>query len=149
MKRLGISIISCVLLLALAGAARGQILKPIDTRQSAEVGQKNVNFGDVPLQLLKQPNRPLADSPLSKGNLQFQGVETQNLELQSLELNGVSTETLPQPAVKNERAPGTDSISDVTHKKVTDKSAPINDRQIRAFTPGGEEELKKQLNEPR
>ena len=30
----------------------------------------------------------------------------------------------------------------------TKQKAPINNRQIRPFTPGGEEELKKQLKDP-
>jgi hypothetical protein len=41
-------------------------------------------------------------------------------------------------------------LNEASNKSLNDakKKAPITERQIRPFTPNGEEELKKQLNEP-
>jgi hypothetical protein len=64
-------------------------------------------------------------------------------------MNSVSTTVLPKTNFTAKRA-AVDKSNDLAKKQVdqTKRVAPITDRQIRPFTPGGEEELKKQLNEP-
>jgi hypothetical protein len=138
----------CALLFSLP--VRAQIVKPIDRTKQADVNDKTLSFGDVPLNTLSQPTSDLSGSPLPKGELKFQDVGQKNADLKTLEMPTVSTPSLPRSNFTTRRA-AADVPSDETNKKQAEqarKKAQINERQIRPFTPAGEEELKRQLNEP-
>lgn len=145
-----------LLAVALAGflspQARAQVLKPIDRTKQAEVNDKTVSFGDVALDTVSQPTRDLPrESPLQQGDLKLQNVDLKDkdLSLKTLDMSTVSTPVLPKANVTAKRA-AVDKKNYENKKELdqTKQKAPITDRQIRPFTPGGEEELKKQLNGP-
>ncbi len=64
-------------------------------------------------------------------------------------MNAVSTPSLPQSNFTTKPA-AADVPSDKTGKQAEEakKKTPITERQIKPFTPAGEEELKHQLNDP-
>jgi hypothetical protein len=134
--------------------AHAQIVKPIDTTKQADVNGKTVNFSDLQFNTITQPTTALPSAPLSKGNLKFQDIYQKKTEFNTLEMSTISKPTLTQPTVAQvnftTRRADVDVSNDESRKQAdqTRKKAPINGRQIRAFTPPGEEELKHQLNEP-
>jgi hypothetical protein len=124
---------------------------PIDYTKQADVNKKNVMYGDLPFNTISQHTRELPNgSPIAKGDLKLSGVDLKDVDLKSVEMNSVSTPVLPKANFTAKRA-AADKPNDLTKKQVdqTKQVAPITDRQIRPFTPVGEEELKKQLNDPR
>ena len=130
----------------LALSAVGQVLRPVDPTKQADVGNKSVTFPNVDLNTVTQPQRALGQSSVSDKQLQFDQVRRKNVNLQTLEHGTVETKTLPQANFTAKRA----AVTDKTHATENVKlgKAPITDRQIKAFQPGGEEELKQQLREP-
>jgi len=122
---------------------------PIDRTKQADVNDKNVSFSDVPLGAISQPTRAEPRSPLTKGDLKLQGVDLNNVDLSTREMSTVSLSVLPKANFTAKHA-AADKLNDKTSKQVdhTTRKAPITDRQIRPFTDAGEEELKRQLNEP-
>jgi hypothetical protein len=143
-----------LLAVALAGflspLGRAQTISAIDYTKQADVNKKSVAYGDLPFNTISQPTRDLPNkSPIAKGDLKLSGMDLKDVELNTLEMNSISTSVLPKPNLAPKRAP-IDKSNDLDKKQVdqTKQVAPITDRQIRPFTPGGEEELKKQLNEP-
>jgi hypothetical protein len=144
-----------ILAVLLSTSVYGQIVKPIDPTKQADVGGKTVNFSDLQFDTLSQPANGLAGSSVSKGNIKFQDVDQRKADIhrQKMDFNTVDMSTVSEPTVP--RANFTARRADVDmssepRKQVeqTKKKAPINDRQIRPFTPSGEEDLKHQLNEP-
>jgi hypothetical protein len=124
-------------------------LTPIDRTKQADVSGKNVSYGDMPFDTISQPSRDVPRSPLTKGDLKLQGVDLNNMDLSTRDMSTVSLPVLPKANFTAKRAT-VDKQNDQTRKQVdhTTRKAPITDRQIRPFTPAGEEELKRQLNEP-
>jgi hypothetical protein len=147
--KFGLTLLAVILAATLSTRARAQIIKPLDRSKQADVNDKTLNFGDAPLGSLSQPMADLPGSPLSKGDLKLQDVDQKKTDFKSLELSTVSTTTLPKGNFTTRRAEA-DVPSDETKKQSdqTKKDAPINKRQIKPFTPAGEQELKHQLNEP-
>ncbi len=152
----GLTLLAVILAALLSTRAHAQIVKPIDTTKQADVN-KTVNFGDVQFDTLSQPTSVLpGSSPLSKGNLKFQDTDQKKVEFNGLEMSTISRPTLPMANFTAKRAAvdvprdETKKQADQTRKQAdqTKKQAQINGRQIRPFTPAGEEELKHQLNEP-
>ena len=133
-------------------AIDAQVFKPIDRTKQADVSDKTVNFADVPVDTVSPPARDLPrKSPLSKGDLKLQDadVTTKGVDLKSLEMPAVPTEVVPKANVTTKRATVDGKKYEIKKDlDQTSQKAPITDRQIRAFTPAGEEELKKQLNNP-
>ena len=157
MKLLNLSLLAVALTVLLSPLAHAQVLKPIDPTQKADIGDKSVNLSTVQFETLSQPTRDLPGSsrvlptaPLSKGNLSHPNVDTKNVDLESVEFSTISKPVLPQANFTAKRAAAGDKLSDESKKQLAhDKQkAPITERQIRPFTPGGMEELKKQLNTP-
>jgi hypothetical protein len=145
-----------LLALALAGIVsplvNAQVLKPIDINKQADVGGKNVSFSDLQFDSVSQPAHDLpGKSPLSKGNLKLQDADGNNhvVDLKMLDMPTVSTPVLQKTNFTAKRA-AVDKQSDLAEKQVsqTTQKASITNREIRAFAPSGEAELKKQLNEP-
>jgi hypothetical protein len=127
-----------------------QITKPLDYNKQADVSGKSVTFGDLHYGTISQPTRiGSTPSPLSKGDLQLQRMELNEVNLKSIEEPTVSQPVLPQANFTAKRAVA-DKVNDRATRQLdqTKQKAPITDRQIRPFTPAGEEELKKQLNSP-
>jgi|SRR5580693_516078 hypothetical protein len=147
--KFGLTLLAVIFAATLSTRARAQIIKPLDRSKQADVNDKTLNFGDAPLGSLSQPMADLPGSPLSKGDLKLQDVDQKKTDFKSLELSTVSTTTLPKGNFTTRRAEA-DVPSDETKKQSdqTKKDAPINKRQIKPFTPAGEQELKHQLNEP-
>ena len=154
--KLGLTLLAVILAALLATPAHAQVLKPIDLTKQADVNDKTVNYGNVQFDTLSQPTSVLPSSPLSKGNLKFQDVDQkkrdinqQKLDLKTVDMSTVSRPTLPKANFTAKRAE-VDMSRGEPRKQVeqTKKKAQINERQIRPFTPAGEEDLKHQLNEP-
>jgi hypothetical protein len=147
MKLYRLSLLFAVLTLLLSPRARAQFGKAIDPTKKADVGGKSVGFGEAQFQMLSQPTRDLPNSALIKDDLKFQDVDTKGVELNSLQFSSVTTTVIPKANFTAKRI--ADKVSDSTNQlDHVKKNAPINNRQIRAFTTGGESELKQQLNEP-
>ena len=149
MKLLNYALLAVALVLCPSPRLNAQLLKPIDPNQKAGIGDKSVKFGDAQLNTISQPTADLPNAELSKGDLKLQDADTKNVtDLKSLDYSTVETHVLPQANFTAKRI--AIKSNEANDKKLDDtkKKAPINQRQIRPFTPSGEQELKKQLNEP-
>jgi hypothetical protein len=146
-----ILVVALVGLWSLPAGALLDPLKPLDVNKQADAGGKNVNFGDAQFDTISQPTREVPKSALSKGDLKLENAEVRDkhANLKMLEMSTVSMPVLPKANFTAKRA-AVDKVNDEGQKQVdqTKQKAPITDRQIRAFTPAGEEELKKQLKDP-
>ena len=148
--KLGLTLLAVILAVLLSMPVHAQILKPIDTTKLADVNNKAVNFDNVPFDTLSQPMKILPSrSPVSKGNLKFQDTDQKKAEFNTLGMPSISRPTLPQANFTTRRAE-VEMTNEATKKQAeqTKKKAQINGRQIHPFTPGGEDELKHQLNQP-
>jgi len=148
--KLGLTALAVFLAALLPTTAHAQVLKPLDLTKQADVNNKVVTFGEVQFDSLSQPTSVLpSSSPLSKGKLKFHDVDQKKAEFNTLEMSTISRPTLPK-ANFTTRSAAVDVPSGETKKQAeqTKKQAQINERQIHPLTPGGEEELKHQLNEP-
>ena len=149
MKLFSFSLLTAALVLCSSPGLDAQLLKPIDPNQKADIGDKTVKFGDAQLSTLSQPTANLPNAELLKGDLKLPNADTKNVtDLKSLEFSSVETHVIPQANFTAKRI--ATKTNEATDKNLNDakKKAPITNRQIRPFTPGGEQELKKQLNEP-
>ncbi len=149
MKLLNLSLLAVAIALFPSPRLNAQLLKPIDPNKQADINGKSVSPGEVKFNTLSLPLRDTPNAELSKGNLKLQDADTKNVtDLKSLEFSTVETHVVPKANFTAKRIAA--KSSDANNKKLDDakKKAPITGRQIRPFTPGGEEELKKQLNEP-
>jgi hypothetical protein len=126
--------------------ANAQILKPVDPTKQADVNGKFVNPANLNLKEVEQPTRSFPRSPRSDERQMLPQVELKTIDPQQIQLSGYATRTVPLQNFTAKRA----AISEKprNEKDVKRTKAPIKDREIHAYTPGGEEELKKQLNEP-
>ncbi len=127
-----------------------QATKPLDYTKQADVNGKTVTYGDLHYGTISQPTRAgSTTSPLSKGDLQLQRLELNEIDHKSVDLSTISEPTVPRVNYTAKRA-AVDKVNDESNRQLdqSKQKAPITDRQIRAFAPGGQEELKKQLNSP-
>jgi hypothetical protein len=125
-----------------------QMKKPIDLTKQADVNGKNITFSDLHYQTISQPTRvPPASSAASNGDLQLQRLDLNEVRLKSAETSAIPEPVLPQVNFTAKRAVA-DKMNDQTNRQLDQsyQNAPITNRQIRPFAPGGEEELRKQLN---
>lgn len=139
-------IYGAVLVAAFSVGAAAQILKPIDRGKLADgINDKNIDLGNVNLGTISTRMRQTTRSSLSDKNAHFNDVNLSDVELRSLNLSDVQMKALPQQNFTAKRA----AVSGQMHREAEVKTANarIKDRQIRAFTPAGEEELKKQLHD--
>ena len=149
MKLLNFSLLAVALVWCPSPCLNAQLLKPIDQNKKADIGDKSVKPGDAQLNTISRPTLDLPNAELSKGDLKLQDADTKNVtDLKSLEYSTVETHVVPRANFTAKRI--AIKSNEANDKKLDDakKKAPITGRQIRPFTPGGEEELKKQLNEP-
>jgi len=126
-----------------------QAAKPMDYSRQADVNGKTIHFDDLQYGTVSTPiHQSSTASPLSKGDLQLPSVKLNEVKPNSVELSTLSQPVLPQVNYTAKRAAAADKQSDQTGRQLalTKQNAPITNRVIRAFAPGGEEELKNQLN---
>jgi hypothetical protein len=150
MNRLGL-IVSCAAAIAVFTApVPAQMLKPIDFAKSADgVNGKDLQFGTVELKTITKDTVGMRRSPVSDKTAVLKGEmpELKKLELQTLDLSTLTKTNLPLKNFTAKRAAITDKVRSTKDlNDVRQARAPITKRQIRPFTPSGEEELKKQLN---
>jgi hypothetical protein len=131
----------------IAFSAHGQLVQPAAPHKSADdVNNKTVSFPGASFDSLPQLTHATAESPLNRKHVRLKDVSSNQLEWRSLSLGAVKTKNLPQSNFVAKRA----AIS--TQRRefhvIKTSNAPITNRQIRAFTPGGEDELRRQLNTP-
>lgn len=125
-----------------------QIKKPFDLTKQADVNDKTVTFSDLHYGTVTQSTRTDSrTSPLSKGDLELQRMDLSDANFKSVELSTVSEPMLPQVNFSAKRA-AADKVTDQGDRQLDQakQKAPVTSRQIRPFSPGGEEDLKKQLN---
>jgi len=116
--------------------------------KQADVNGKTIHFDDLHYGTISPPIRESSTaSPLSKGDLRFQRLELNELKPNSVELSTLSQPVLPKANFTAKRA-AADRTNDQASRQLdlSKRDAPITNRVIRPFTPGGEEELKNQLN---
>jgi len=148
--KLRLTILAMALAGCLAPLAGAQILKPIDLQKQADVNNKTVNYGNLQFDSISQSTRDVPNSPVTKGDLKLQRVDLNEVDFKTLDMSVVPTKILPQANFKAKRA-AVDKLNDQSGKQLdqSKQKAPITKRQIHPFEPGGEQELEKQLNDPR
>ena len=147
--KLHLTFLATALAVGLPLLADAQIIKPIDYRKQADVDNKTANFSDLQFGTVSQPTRDVSKAPITQGDLKLQGVDLNQMDLKMVDTSVVPTAVLPKANFTAKRATA-DKMNDQSDKQLdqTKQKAPISERQIRAFAPGGEEALKKQLSEP-
>jgi hypothetical protein len=151
MKRLGL-IVSCAAAITVFTApVPAQVFKPIDPTKLADVNGKNLQLGTADLKTIATDTREMGRASVSDKTAVLKGnaAGLKRLELQTLDLGNITKTNLlyqnftAKRAVIADKAQLAKDLDSVRKTKV-----PIAKREIRPFTPGGEEELKKQLNTP-
>lgn len=136
----------CWLLAALTlTSASARMFGAVDPNRTADVNNKVIDANSLDLKTLSQPTRSIGAAPLSKGDLKMKGAVTKGVEFKSLDYSSVPVNTLPQQNFSAKRAAADDQVRD--EKQVKQTSAPIKNRQLRPYAPGGVEELKKQFQQ--
>lgn len=153
----GLTLLAVILAVLLSKPTLAQLVKPIDVNKQADVMGKTVNFDNLQFDTLSQPmTAQPSHSPLSKGNLKFQDTDQKKAEFNTVDMSTITKPTLPK-ANFTTRSAEVDVPNDAVQKQAdqnkkqsdqTGKKAQITQRQIHAFTPDGEGDLKHQLNEP-
>ena len=144
MKKLHL-LIFCGLGVAVATAtATARVFEAADPTKQADISNQIINPKNLDMKTLSSPVRSSTAAPLTKGDLKMKGTDMKNLELKTLDLSSVPMSTLPQQNFEAKRAAAGDKMRD--EKQVKTQSAKIKDRQIRAFTPAGEAEMKDQFH---
>lgn len=152
MMKLRHVILTMALAIAMPSRLPGQILdqikKPPDYTKQADVNGKNAELGNLNYSTVPQSSRAFTTSaPLSQGDLHLQRANLSELKLNSVDMPTVSEPMLPQVNFTAKRAVADkDNDRASVQADETKQKAPITSRQIRALTPAGEKELKKQLN---
>jgi hypothetical protein len=152
MKHCGCTLVGVALLALSAAAASAQVLRPVDpTKRADDVEGKDLQFGSAEFKTITTDTREMGRSSVSDKAAVLKGdvAGLKRLELQTLDLGTVTRTNLPFKNFTAKRAAVTDKVrlgKDLND--VRQAVAPILQRQIRPFTPGGEEELKNQLNKP-
>jgi hypothetical protein len=128
---------------------RAQWLKPIEPRKQAEIDGTSIELKDAELKSLTEPARDLPQRRLPNSELDLKRADTRDLQLKSLDFSTLPVRQLPQVNFTAKHAAAERQLRHDTRKEIPAPKAPLPDREIRAFSPAGEEELKKQLNEQR
>jgi hypothetical protein len=129
---------------ALAANAGAQLIKPIDYHKIADIDTESATLPTLNLGTQAEPSRTLSVLPLSQKQPELKQLNQNQLDLNNADFSFINSRVLPQQNFTAKRAVVTDQLLDQPFIK-TDK-APIASRQIKAYTPQGAEELKKQLS---
>jgi hypothetical protein len=129
------------------GDVHAQVLRPIDpNKRASEVENKSVQFGNVHLETLTHGTRDIKIAPGSGKNASFKNVNLSDVDLKTLSFSDLPMKTLPRQNFMAKRAVLPDKAPPQEQLGLSRTKAPITKREIRAFTPEGEEELKRQLH---
>ncbi|HUK81332.1 MAG TPA: hypothetical protein VLZ12_01745 [Verrucomicrobiae bacterium] len=123
-----------------------QVFRPVDPTKQADVGTKTVTLPNVNFQTLPQGSRSFSILALPNTQPQSSDVQNKSVDINTVGWPTITTPTLSRTNLVYPDVAGTEKTREI--KDLPTAVAPITNRQIRAFTPAGEEELKKQLNEP-
>ena len=152
MKQWGRIFVGVALLGLWAAAAPAQVFHPVDpTKRADDVNGKDLQFGTAEFKTVTLGTREMSGASVSDKIVELKGdVELTKLKLQTLDLgNTTKTNVLLYKNFTAKRVAVTDNVRpDKDLDDVRQAKAPISQRQIRPFMPGGEEELKKQLGKP-
>jgi hypothetical protein len=129
---------------ALAASARAQLIKPIDYRKEADIDTKSANLPALNLHTQTEPSRTLSVLPFSNKQPELKQLQQNQLDLNGVDFSFINACVLPQQNFTAKRAVISDQLLDQPF--ITIPRAPITSRQIKAYTPQGTEELKKQLS---
>jgi hypothetical protein len=129
---------------ALAANAWAQLVKPIDYSKIADIDTKSATLPTLNLNSQTEPSRTLSVLPMSDKQPELKQLQQNQLDLNNVDFSFINSRVLPQQNFTAKRAVVSDQLLDQPFIK-TDK-APITSRQIKAYTPQGTEELKKQLS---
>jgi hypothetical protein len=139
------SVIVCGLIVAaFAVSSHAQLLAPIDFSKQADIGNQSAVLPTLDLNTRVEPFRGLSLSPLSGKEPNLKWFQTHQVDLNTTELSIINLRTMPQQNFTAQRSAVSDQM--LVQPFVSTDQAPITDRQIKAYTPTGTEELKKQLS---
>jgi hypothetical protein len=129
--------------------ANAQILKPIDPNKKADLDTKSsLNLDEAQFPTVSQPTRDEPGAVLPQGDVKLRDVHEKQVNLENLKMPTIEKPVLPQAnfTAKNIAT----KVRDESNKNLSQskEKAPITNRQIRPFTPSGEQEMKKQLKDP-
>ena len=137
-------ILSGLLALSLVASAGAQFIKPVDYRKEADVDGKSATLPTLNLNTKSEPSHTFSVLPISDKQPELKQLRQNQLDLSDVDLSFINTRVLPQQNFTAKRAVVSDQLLDQPF--VTTAKAPITGRQIKAYTPQGTEELKKQLS---
>jgi uncharacterized lipoprotein YbaY len=143
MKRLTVLMASAMLAGVIQTRA-ADFLRPVDPSRQADINGKNASLGDLNLDSVSQPTRSTPMSPISGKAYNVKDVTLTERSLKTVRFNTVPLADAPSRNFAAKRAQADTNVR--REREVTKSEAKVRDRQIRAFTPGGEQELKEQLN---
>jgi len=135
-----------------AASASAQVLRQIDPSKNADASGKTVDLPTVNFDTVSQPTRAQLVSPLSgqmrdrAGTVETKRVETKGVETSLLSHSTIPSTIVPQQNFSAKRAALASNVPPA--ERVKTPGAKINKREIRPFTPAGNDELVKQLREP-
>ena len=147
MKRLNFVLCCGLAMMIGMPMVRAQVFKPIDfNKRASDIENKTVHFGDVNLGTLSPGTHGTADLPLSGKKANLKDVNLSEVDLKMLNnFSELRMKTLPQQNFTAKRAALPNNVPPQAPLSLSHSRAPINRREIRAFTPAGEQELRKQL----
>jgi hypothetical protein len=139
-----------LLLTLTAAVARAELLRPINSRQKADVNgrvieTKELRPGLVPGRAYSTTRSPLSDKVVTSTTVPIVNVApAATIERRTLRQEQRHYRTVPQQNFTTRRAAQADKPRQADKTFVTG-SAPVKDRVIHATTPAGEAELVEQL----
>jgi hypothetical protein len=146
MNRIRLVGICGVVVATMAVGADAQLLRRVDPNKEADLGNPNITAPTLNLETLPQPGRSLPPSALSGRERALNEVRFHDVTLGEARFHDVPTQRVPTQNFTSRRAAVSEQFR--SQRQVSHGAAPIPDRQIRPFMPGGEEELKEQLKIP-
>jgi hypothetical protein len=138
------ALLAGTLLLGLTPLMAADFLKAVDPSRMADINSKDADLNEVDLQTVSKPTRSTPISPISGKAYDARDVTLNENALKTVRFNTVPVTDVPNQNFSAKRAQADTNIR--REKEVKKEAAAIKDRQIRAFTPKGEQELKDQLN---
>ncbi|MGD0016716.1 MAG: hypothetical protein ABSC38_04260 [Verrucomicrobiia bacterium] len=151
MKRLSLIVSYTMAIAMLTASVSAQVFKPIDPTKNADaINGKDLQFDTAKLKTVTPGTREMKGASVSDKFVELKGdVEFTKLKLQTLDLATVTKPDIPHKNFTAKRVAVTDNVRpDKDLDDVRQAKAPISQRQIHPFMPGGEEELIKQLGKP-
>ena len=130
-----------------AGPVGAQILLPINpNKQADDINGRILHFDQRHAPVIAEPIRPGKLAPLDRSDAPSRLVPTALIPDKAYDTSVYPTRVVPRVNFAAKRAAASDEVR--SSPVVPSGPAPVSTRRIRAFTPSGEEELKKQFNVP-